>query len=210
MARALVIFPPSGQAIDPRTGYFTPVWQQYMEQLALAVGGSTGDAVSDAVTQAEAAISQAQTAAASASSAGAGKASNAVVGQVFNSASSTRVIAASVPLVGVVAGTLQFDTTSIYSDVATALTGVFYSGTFWITEQLTSGVGPKNDLLTGGITVFKDGGFIEVFINDQATLDAARPAAGILGNVTYRLEVARATGTASLTNALADLRAAQA
>jgi len=44
----------------------------------------------------------------------------------------------------------------------------------------------------------------------QAALDAVRPTVGITGNVTYRLQVARASGSNTVTAAFADFRAAQA
>lgn len=169
-------------------------------------------AVVTATSAASAAASQAQTANAAASSAGSGFASGAVVNQQFDCTSGTRVTIASVPLIGVTAGTLRFDTTNLYSvfpDTILSSPSDFL-GTFWITEQLTSG-GAINDLYTDTWTAINAGqGDITVFIDDQAALDAARPAAGITGNVTYRLQVARASGTNTITAAYADFRAAQA
>jgi hypothetical protein len=176
---------------------------------------ATAEAVEQAQTAASVAVaasSQAQTANAAASSAGAGLASGAVVAQQFDCTSGTRVTIASVPLVGVTAGTLRFDTTNFYALYPNTVLSspADFLGTFWITEQLTSG-GPINDLYTDTWTAINAGqGDVTVFIDDPTSLDAARPTAGITGNVTYRLQVARASGVNTITSAYADFRAAQA
>lgn len=164
-----------------------------------------------AASAAAASASQAQTAAAVATSAGSGFASGGAVEQQFTCNSGTRLTVASVALVGVTAGTLRFDTTALYAIYPqTEITGFQFFGTFWITEQLTSG-GPINDLYSASWSGINAGrGDISVYIDDQAALDAARPTVGITGNVTYRLQVARASGTNSVTSAYADFRAAQA
>lgn len=164
-----------------------------------------------AASAAAASASQAQTAAATATSAGSGVPAGGSVNQQFDCNSGTRITIASVALVGVVAGTLRFDTTALYSVYPeTNVTGSLFFGTFWITEQLTSG-GPINDLYTDTWSGVNAGaGDISVYIDDQAALDAARPTVGITGNVTYRLQVARASGTNLVTSAYADFRAAQA
>lgn len=170
--------------------------------------------VKTAQSQANAAVSQASTAAATANSAGSGLASGSVTGSEFDCNSGTRVIVAAVPLTGITAGTMRFDTTAIYPIFPNTkqANGFQFYGTFWITEQLTSG-GTKNDLYTGtwtglGETVGTNDA--DVFIDDTVTLDAARPTIGITGNVTYRLEVARASGDEIISKAYADFRAAKA
>jgi hypothetical protein len=165
-----------------------------------------------AASAAAAASSQAATAAATGTSAGSGFPSGGVVNQQFDCTSGTRVTIASVPLIGVTAGTLRFDTTALYAVYpTTGITGVStFFGTFWITEQLTSG-GTINDLYTASWSGLNEGfGAVDIYIDNQAALDAARPTAGITGNVTYRLQVARASGSNSVTAAFADFRAAQA
>jgi hypothetical protein len=182
-------------------------------QLNVVATDAVGAQAQAAASSATAAQSQAQTASAAASSAGAGLSSGSAVGQLFDCTSASRVTVASVDLVGVTAGTLRFDTTSLYAIYPTTQidSGVGFQGTFWITEQLTSGVGPQNDLYTDvwtGETGIPPNVYIE--IPDQAALDAARPAVGITGAVRYRLQVARSFGTNQITSAYADLRAAQA
>jgi hypothetical protein len=165
-----------------------------------------------AASAAAASASQAATAAATATSAGSGFASGGVVNQQFDCTSATRVTIATVPLIGVTAGTLRFDTTALYAVYpSTEMTGLStFFGDFWITEQLTSG-GVINDLYTDTWSGLNAGqGDVSIYIDDQATLDAARPTVGITGNVTYRLQVARASGTNTVTSAFADFRAAQA
>ncbi len=128
----------------------------------------------------------------------------------FGVSGAGRVTIGTVALTGVVAGTLRFDSTRIYIDgIKTAVTDAF-SGTYWITEEPTSG-GTETDILTGSWTADPVGpGEPVVIVFPGATVDAARPTATNTGDVTYRLEVARASGTAVLTNALATFRAAQA
>ena len=165
-----------------------------------------------AASAAAASASQAATAAATATSAGSGFASGGVVNQQFDCTSATRVTIATVPLVGVTAGTLRFDTTALYAVYPqTEITGIStFFGDFWITEQLTSG-GPINDLYTDTWSGLRAGpGDTEIQIDDQPALDAARPTVGITGNVTYRLQVARASGFNTVISAFADFRAAQA
>ena len=85
-----------------------------------------------------------------------------------------------------------------------------FFGDFWITEQATSG-GVINDLYTdtwSGLNA--GGGDVSIGLDDQPALDAARPTVGITGNVTYRLQVARASGSNTVISAFADFRAAQA
>ena len=168
--------------------------------------------VQTAASAAAASASQAATAAATATSAGSGFASGGVVNQQFDCTSATRVTIATVPLVGVTAGTLRFDTTALYAVYPqTEITGLStFFGDFWITEQATSG-GVINDLYTdtwSGLNA--GGGDVSIGLDDQPALDAARPTVGITGNVTYRLQVARASGTNTVTSAFADFRAAQA
>lgn len=170
--------------------------------------------IKTAQSQANAAVSQAATAAATATSSGSGFASGSVINSEFDCTSTTRVIVAAVPLMGITAGTLRFDTSNIYAlfPQTVIANGFQFYGTFWITEQLTSG-GPKNDLYTGTWTGLAESGgtaFADVFIDDTVTLDAARPTAGITGDVTYRFEVARASGSQIISKAYADFRAAQA
>ena len=165
-----------------------------------------------AASAAAASASQAATAAATATSAGSGFASGGVVNQQFDCTSGTRVTIATVPLIGVTAGTLRFDTTALYVVYPTTeMTGLStFFGTFWITEQATSG-GVINDLYTDTWSGLNAGqGDVSIGIDDQPALDAARPTVGITGNVTYRLQVARASGTNTVTSAFADFRAAQA
>ena len=165
-----------------------------------------------AASAAAASASQAATAAATATSAGSGFASGGVVSQQFDCTSATRVTIATVPLIGVTAGTLRFDTTALYAVYPTTeMTGLStFFGTFWITEQATSG-GVINDLYTDTWSGLNAGqGEVDIYIDDQPALDAARPTVGITGNVTYRLQVARASGTNTVTSAFADFRAAQA
>lgn len=165
-----------------------------------------------AASAATAAQSQAATAAATATSSGSGFPSGGVVSQQFDCTSATRVTIATVPLIGVTAGTLRFDTTALYAIYPqTEISGVStFFGDFWITEQLTSG-GTINDLYTDTWSGINAGfGDVSIGIDDQAALDAARPTAGITGNVTYRLQVARASGSNTVTSAYADFRAAQA
>ena len=181
-------------------------------QLNVVATGAAQERAQVAASAAAASASQAQTAAATATSAGAGFASGGVVGQQFDCSSSTRVTIASVPLIGVTAGTLRFDTTALYAVYPTTeMSGLStFFGDFWITEQLTSG-GTINDLYTDTWTGINAGqGDVSIGIDDQAALDAARPTVGITGNVTYRLQVARASGSNSVTAAFADFRAAQA
>lgn len=166
-----------------------------------------------AASAATAAQSQAATAAATATSSGSGFPSGGVVNQQFDCSSGARVTIASVPLIGVTAGTLRFDTTALYAIYPTTeMSGLStFFGDFWITEQLTSG-GTINDLYTDTWTGVNAGfGDVSIGIDDQVALDAARPTVGITGNVTYRLQVARQVfGTNTITSAFADFRAAQA
>lgn len=166
-----------------------------------------------AASAATAAQSQAATAAATATSSGSGFPSGGVVNQLFDCTSAARVTIASVPLIGVTAGTLRFDTTALYAIYPTTEMSGFstFFGDFWITEQLTSG-GTINDLYTDTWSGLNAGqGDVSIYIDDQAALDAARPTVGITGNVTYRLQVARqAFGTNTVISAYADFRAAQA
>ena len=180
-------------------------------QLNVVATSAAQEQAQVAVSAAAAASSQAATATATGTSAGSGFASGGVVNQQFDCTDGTRVTIATVPLIGVTAGTLRFDTTALYSIFAqTEVTGSSFFGDFWITEQLTSG-GTINDLYTATWFGLNEGaGIVSVYIDDQAALDAARPTAGITGNVTYRLQVARASGTNSVTSAFADFRAAQA
>lgn len=170
--------------------------------------------VKQAQSQAVAAVSQAATAAATANSAGSGLASGSAPNVEFDCNSGTRVVVAAVPLTGITAGTLRFDTTAIYAlyPLTKIANGTQFFGTFWITEQLTSG-GTKNDLYTGTWSGQGEGNGAndaDVFIDDPVTLDAARPTVGITGNVTYRLEVARTSGAQIISKAYADFRAAKA
>jgi len=181
-------------------------------QLNVVATGAAQEQAQVAASAAAASASQAQTAAATATSAGSGFASGGVVNQQFDCTSGTRVTIATVPLIGVTAGTLRFDTTALYSIYpTTTMSGVStFFGDFWITEQLTSG-GPVNDLYTDTWTGLNAGfGDVSIGIDDQAALDAVRPTVGITGNVTYRLQVARASGSNTVTAAFADFRAAQA
>jgi hypothetical protein len=181
-------------------------------QLNVVATGAAQEQAQAAASAAAASASQAQTAAATATSAGSGFPSGGVVNQQFDCTSATRVTIATVPLIGVTAGTLRFDTTALYPVYPqTEISGVStFFGDFWITEQLTSG-GPINDLYTDTWSGLNAGaGDVSIQIDDQATLDAARPTVGITGNVTYRLQVARASGSNTVTAAFADFRAAQA
>lgn len=165
-----------------------------------------------AASAATAAQSQAATAAATATSSGSGFPSGGAVNQQFDCTSGARVTIATVPLIGVTAGTLRFDTTALYAIYPQSeISGVStFFGDFWITEQLTSG-GTINDLYTDTWSGLNAGfGDVSIGIDDQAALDAARPTVGITGNVTYRLQVARASGSNTVTSAYADFRAAQA
>jgi hypothetical protein len=169
------------------------------------------DTILNAKTAANAATSQAQTAAAIASSAGAGLASNGVVGVLFGCSSAARVEVASTALVGVTAGTLRFDTTSIYAlNTANIVPDGIFSGGFWITQRLTAG-GPKTDLYADTFTLISERqGIYHAYINNIPALDAARPATGPVGGVTYGLDVARVSGTQVATNFSLDFRVAQA
>ncbi len=182
-------------------------------QLNVVATDAAQEKATVAASAAAAASSQAATAAATGTSAGSGFPSGGVVNQEFDCTSATRVTIASVPLIGVTAGTLRFDTTSLYSIYpTTSMSGLStFFGDFWITEQLTSG-GAINDLYTDTWTGLNAGfGDVSIGIDDQAALDAARPTVGITGNVTYRLQVARqAFGTNTVISAYADFRAAQA
>lgn len=153
--------------------------------------------------------SQAQSAAATANSAATGVSAGVIIRAPWSSVTMARTVVATVPLTGVVAGTLRFDTTRLYPEGTSSMVGEFTSGTWWISEQLTSG-GAKTDLLTGFWTADGGGEFIlSLAINDEAALDAARPTAVNVGAVTYRLEVQRTSGGA-INSAFADLRVAQA
>lgn len=156
-----------------------------------------------------AASNQAQSAAATANSAAAGKSAGAAVGVVWSCPTTARTVIASVPLVGIVAGTLRFDMTRIYPSGATAMGSDLASGLWWITEELTSG-GARTDILTGPWSATGAGGLaFALAIDNESSLDAARPTAVNLGDVTYRLEIQRTSGFA-VTDAMADLRVAQA
>ena len=181
-------------------------------QLNVVATGAAQEQAQVAASAAAASASQAATAAATATSAGSGFPSGGVVNQQFDCTSATRVTIAAVPLIGVTAGTLRFDTTALYAIYpTTGITGLStFFGNFWITEQLTSG-GTINDLYTDTWSGLNAGaGDVSIQIDDQAALDAARPTVGITGNVTYRLQVARASGSNTVTAAFADFRAAQA
>lgn len=163
----------------------------------------------------EAALSQASTAAAIANSAGENVPSGGETGKVFDVISSAFVPVSSVALTGITAGTLRFDTTNIYTSQASQIVGnQIFLGSYRILERLTSG-GASNVLFLGTWTGERETDpslpqLVESFIDNKAALDAARPAVGLIGNVTYTLEVARASGTNTATNMFADFRVAKA
>lgn len=128
----------------------------------------------------------------------------------FGVSSTSWVTVGTVALTGVTAGTLRFDTTRLLGDgFVTTLTGGALDADFRITEEPTSG-GTVTDCVTGtwSATVLP-GDPVEIVFPD-ATVDAARPTLVNTGNVTYKLQVRRASGSAVLAGAKAIFRAAQA
>lgn len=190
---------------------FARFWQKFGSELTKQE--TTQDALLQQILTAQAAASAAQASAnaanASSNSVGSGKVSGTSNLQNFSCSSVVRATIATVNLTGVVAGTLRFDTTSIFGSYPlTSLIGTAFSGNIFITEQSTSG-GAVTDIYSGSITAVNDGeGGIE-FTYDQAAIDALRPTAVNVGNVTYRLQIAK-TGSVNLIDASCILRAAQA
>jgi hypothetical protein len=123
---------------------------------------------------------------------------------------------ATVNLTGITAGTLRFDTTNVLVNGGlTEVTGGPFSGEYRITEEPTSG-GTVTTLLSGVWsavgTIIIPGEPIEpaTISFPSSDLIAPRPTIVNTGNVTYRLQVRRSSGSAVLTGALAILRAAKA
>lgn len=128
----------------------------------------------------------------------------------FGVSSTSYVTVGTVALTGVTAGTLRFDTTRLLNDgFATTLTGGALVADYQITEELTSG-GPPAVCLTGTWSASQLSGDPVEIVFPDATVDAARPTLTITGNVTYKLQVRRASGSAVLGGAKAIFRAAQA
>lgn len=131
---------------------------------------------------------------------------------VFGVSSTSWVTVGSVDLMGVTAGTLRFDTTRLLVDgINTDITGSpTLLADYQITEEPTGG-GSVTVCLSGSWTATKDfvSGLVEIDF-PVATVDAARPTMVNTGNVTYRLQVRRASGSNSLANAVAIFRAAKA
>ncbi len=128
----------------------------------------------------------------------------------FGVSSGTYATVGTVALTGVTAGTLRFDTTRLLSDgFVTGLTSGPLSADYRITEEPTGG-GTVTTCITGTWTASILSGDPVEIVFPEATLDAARPTLVNTGNVTYRLQVRRASGSAVLTGAKAIFRAAQA
>lgn len=210
LSRNIKVISETGAASEDFARYFNKSIDEIKRQINEIQAAQT--AANIATNLAQGASSQAATAAATATSAGAGLPSASIVGQVFNATSTTPTTIALVDLIGVVAGNLRFDTTRLYYDSSTSFSPSVADsvGSFIITEKLTSGVGSENTLVSGTWTATDTGGFVVLMIDDEATLDAARPAAGITGDVTYRLKVSKDIGQSSVLYGLADFRAAQA
>lgn len=128
----------------------------------------------------------------------------------FGVSSGTYVTVGTIALTGITAGTLRFDTTRLLVDgFVTGLTGGALSADYRITEEPTSG-GTVTDCITGTWTAtILPGDPVEI-VFPEATVDAARPTLVNTGNVTYKLQVRRASGAGVLTGAMAIFRAAQA
>lgn len=196
-------------AIIGTAGRASDAFAQYWQRVLNAIGGAITDIRSTNERQ-DAQLAQLLAVQAAVNSQAAGLPSGTSGPTRFGVSSGTRIIAGSVNLTGVVAGTLRFDTTRLNADSLTTVTAGPLAGTYWITEEPTSG-GTKTDILTGSWTATLPGPGepVEIVFPD-ATVDAARPATTNTGAVTYRLELARASGSAVLTNAIATFRAGQA
>lgn len=196
-------------AIIGAAGRASDAFAQYWQRVLNAVSGAIRDIQATNVRQ-DAQLAQLLAIQAAVNSQGAGLPSGTSGPTRFGVPSATRVIAGTVSLAGITAGTLRFDTTVVYADLTTAVTDGPFSGTYWITEELTSG-GPKTDILTGAWSAeFVAPGEPVLVTWPGSVIGAARPATTNTGAVTYRLELARASGTAVLTGALATFRAGQA
>jgi hypothetical protein len=202
-----------------RTGvasrYFSALWakltgeivsQEAKQDTLLVQVLAAQSAAAMAQSSAAAAQGQAQTANATANSAAAN----------FPAASSAWVVVSTIDLPGITAGTLRFDTTSIYERsipvVSGVLSGTTFSGLFRIREQTTGGGSPAT-LVSGTWSAIRETDpfvFIITNVDDVAALNAARPAVGLTGTVRYTFEVSRASGSTTVTNIGADFRAAKA
>jgi hypothetical protein len=128
----------------------------------------------------------------------------------FGVSSTSYVTIGTVALTGITAGTLRFDTTRLLVDgFSTSLTSGLLAADYRITEEPTSG-GAVTTCLTGTWTASQLSGDPVDIVFPEATVDAARPTLVNTGNVTYKLQVRRASGSAVLTNAMAIFRAAKA
>jgi hypothetical protein len=128
----------------------------------------------------------------------------------FGVSSTSWVTVGTVVLTGVTAGTLRFDTTRLLGDgFVTTLTGGALAADFRITEEPTGG-GAVTDCVTGTWSATVLSGDPVEIVFPEATVDAARPTLVNTGNVTYRLQVRRASGSAVLAGAKAIFRAGQA
>lgn len=128
----------------------------------------------------------------------------------FGVSSSSFVTIGTVALMGVTAGTLRFDTTRLLNDgFVTTLSGGALAADYQITEQPTGG-GAVTVCLSGTWSASQFPGDPVDIVFPYATVDAARPVVVNTGNVTYRLEVRRSSGSAVLAGAKAIFRAAKA
>ena len=128
----------------------------------------------------------------------------------FGVSSTSYVTVGTIALTGITAGTLRVDTTRLLVDgFSTTLTSGSLSADYRITEEPTSG-GAVTTCLTGAWSASQLSADPVEIIFPEATVDAARPTLVNTGNVTYKLQVRRASGSAILTNAMAIFRAAKA
>ena len=136
-----------------------------------------------------------------ASGAAAGLPVKSVSGGPFTITSGTRQTVGAIDLVGVTAGPLRFDTTALFASMTAAVVnGDVFNGRFWIAQELTGG-GGLADVYTDTFTLERivniyGGTLFYLLTFDAAALNAARPAVISTGDVTYRLQVARDSGTA--------------
>jgi len=188
-----------GQRIVNADGTPTQQFVTLMQRITSAFADTDAAvaAVRDVATSASATASAASV---EASGAAAGLPVKSISGGPFNITSDTRQTIGVIDLQGVTSGTLRFDTTALFASASgEVVNGDVFNGRFWIAQELTAG-GELADVYSDTFRLERianiyGGTLFFVMTFDATALNAARPAVISTGDVTYRLQVARDSGT---------------